>query len=357
MNCLQIFCIATVSVLFSCTTTSSETAEKTSLSNTPKHHTRDGYQNYPFIETAAPKGPFFYIRRAWDSLFVPDIPDGHQLSKLESMQLLHTIDSDRITWLGHASFLIKTSNVTILTDPFLSEHASPISWAGPKRFVNLPIPINKLPTIDIIIVSHNHYDHLDDQTIRQLANKENIQVVVPLGLKPFFIERGYSLITELDWGQSVSIRGLKITAEPSVHDSARSTADHNETLWASWVIESTQQRLLFVGDTGYSNTIFKGIGEKYSSFDVAILPIGAYKPRELLWMSHTTPEEAVSIGKDLHATKLIASHWGTISSLSDEPMFEPSVRFKKAGQNNGFSEQALWIVKIGETKALLSNLP
>jgi len=355
MNYYQTFIIAGVFLLFSCNTTSSEPEIRSPSSNTPKHHTRDGYQNYPFIETAADKGPFFYIRRAWDSLFIPDIPDDHQLSELESIQLLNTIDSDRITWLGHASFLIKTSNVTILTDPFLSEHASPISWAGPKRFVNLPIPINKLPTIDIIIVSHNHYDHLDDQTIRKLANKENIQVVVPLGLKPFFIERGYSLITELDWGQSVSIRGLEITAEPSVHDSARSTADHNKTLWASWVIESDLQRLLFVGDTGYSHTIFKRIGEKYSSFDFAILPIGAYEPRELLWMSHTTPEEAVSIGKDLHATTLIGSHWGTISSLSDEPTFEPPIRFTKAGQKNGFSERTLWIMKIGETKPLTPN--
>ncbi len=357
MNFLKIIVITIFFVLFACSTTSSEVAQEASLSEAPKHHTPNGYQNHPFIETAAPKGPFFYLRRAWDSLFVPNIPDGHQLSEPESMQLLHTINTDRITWLGHASFLIKTSDVTILTDPFLSKYASPVSWAGPKRFVHLPIPINKLPTIDIIIVSHNHYDHLDDKTVRELPNKENIQVVVPLGLKPFFIERGYKLVTELDWGQSLSILDLDISAEPSVHDSARTTADHNETLWASWVIESSQQRLLFVGDTGYSNTIFKRIGEKYSTFDFAILPIGAYEPRELLWMSHTTPEEAVAIGKDVHATRLIASHWGTISSLSDEPAFEPPIRFKKAGYGNGFSKQTLWIMKIGETRALLPNNP
>jgi N-acyl-phosphatidylethanolamine-hydrolysing phospholipase D len=355
MNYYQSLIIAGVFLLFSCTTTSSEPKPIKPLSASPKHHTPKGYQNHPFIETAAPKGPFFYMRRAWDSLFVPDIPENHQLNELDSMQLLNNIDSDRITWLGHASFLIKTSDVTILTDPFLSKYASPISWAGPKRFVNIPIPINKLPAIDIIIVSHNHYDHLDDQTVRELTNKKNIQVVVPSGLKPFFIERGYNLVTELDWGQSVSIDGVNITAEPSVHDSARSTTDHNQTLWASWVIESPEQRLLFVGDTGYSNTIFKRIGDKYDSFDFAILPIGAYEPRELLWMSHTTPEEAVMIGKDLGATTLVASHWGTISSLSDEPAFEPPVRFKKAGYGNGFSDQTLWVMKIGETKPLTHN--
>lgn len=153
-------------------------------------------------------------------------------------------------------------------------------------------------------------------------------------------------------GQSVYVEGIDITAEPSVHDSARSTSDHNETLWASWVIESSQKRILFIGDTGYSETIFNLVGDKYDSFDFAILPIGAYEPRELMWMSHTTPEEAVSIGIDVRAKTLIASHWGTISSLSDESIFEPPIRFKKAGRESKFSEKDLWIMKIGETRTI-----
>ncbi len=344
--------ILVLSILVACASTPSEYSEKTSLDNKPKHHTSSGYQNHPVVETAAPKGIFFYMRRAWGSVFVPDIPDGHQLTELESTQLLNSIDSDRITWLGHASFLITTSGMTILTDPFLSKFASPVSWAGPKRFVDLPIPINKLPSIDIVIVSHNHYDHLDDKTVRQLENKNEIHVVVPLGLKSFFTERGYRKVTELDWGQSVSVEDIEITAEPSVHDSARNTSARNETLWASWVIKSFQKRILFIGDTAYSETIFNLIGDKYDSFDFAILPIGVYEPRELLWMSHTTPEEAVSIGIDVSAKTLIASHWGTISSLSDEPIFEPPIRFKKAGRDSGFSDKNLWTMKIGETRAI-----
>lgn len=342
-------------ILVACSSNSSEYSKDISLDNKPEHHTISGYQNHPFVETAAPKGIFFYMRRAWDSLFVPAIPDGHQLTELESIQLLNSIDTDRVTWLGHASFLIKTSGVTILTDPFLSKFASPVSWAGPKRFVDLPIPINKLPPINIVLVSHNHYDHLDDKTVRQLEKKNDIHVVVPLGLKPFFTERGYSEVTELDWGQSVSIEGVEITAEPSVHDSARSTSDRNKTLWASWVIESLENRILFIGDTAYSDTIFNLIGDKYGSFDFAILPIGAYEPRRLLWMSHTTPEEAVSIGKDVRAKTLIASHWGTLSSLSDEPMLEPPVRFKRAGSDSGFSDNDLWIMKVGETRPITST--
>lgn len=354
MNDTKIFisAILVLVTLSACSSHSPESSQKPSLVDEPNHHTSNGYQNHPFVETAAPKGGLFYMQRAWDSVFVPDIPDGHQLTEKESLQLLNSIESDSVTWLGHASFLITTSGVTILTDPFLSKFASPVSWAGPKRFVDLPIPINKLPPIDIVIVSHNHYDHLDDQTVRKLENKNNIHVVVPLGLKSFFIERGYNKVTELDWGKSVSVSGIEITAEPSVHDSARSTSDHNKTLWASWVIESLQNRLLFVGDTGYSETLFNNVGEKYGSFDFAILPIGAYEPRELLWMSHATPEEAVSIGIDVRAKTLIASHWGTISGLSDEPAFEPPIRFKKAGRDSGFSDKNLWTMKIGETRGI-----
>jgi N-acyl-phosphatidylethanolamine-hydrolysing phospholipase D len=342
-------------MLVACSSKSSEYSKKKSPDNKPQHHTNKGYQNHPFVETAAPKGTFFYVRRAWGSLFVPSVPDGHELTELESLQLLNSISSDRVTWLGHASFLITTSGVTILTDPFLSKHASPVSWAGPKRIVDLPIPINKLPPIDILIISHNHYDHLDDKTIRELKNKNEILVIVPLGLKSFFTERGYSKVTELDWGQSVSVEGINITAESSIHDSARSTSDHNKTLWASWVIESFQKRILFIGDTGYSKTIFNYIGDKYDFFDFAILPIAAYEPRELLWMSHVTPEEAVSIGIDVHAKTLISSHWGTISSLSDEPMFEPPIRFMKAGRDRGFSDENLWIMKVGETRSIAPN--
>jgi len=171
-----------------------------------------------------------------------------------------------------------------------------------------------------------------------------------LGLKPFFVERGYSNVTELDWGKSISIDGVELTSLPAVHDSARSTDDHNQTLWASWAIESSENRIIFIGDTGYSDTIFGEIGKEYSSFDYAILPIGAYEPRELMWMSHVTPEEAIAIGHDVHANTLIASHWGTVSSLSDEPTWEPPKRFIEAGLNKHFSEEALWVMKIGETR-------
>lgn len=353
----KIFAAGTLSVLIfllACTSTSSESIES-AIQNKPNHHTSSGFKNDPFVETAASKGMLFYIRRAWSSVFVPNVPAGHALPEIEAMQLLKSIDADRITWLGHASFLVTASGVTILTDPFLTKFASPVAWAGPKRLVDPGIPLDKLPPIDIVVVSHNHYDHLDDKTVRSLKNKNAIHVVVPLGLKAFFTERGYSKVTELDWGESISIGNVTLTSLPAVHDSARSTSDRDRTLWASWFIESRERKIIFIGDTGYSDTIFNRIGKKFGAFDYAILPIGAYAPRKLMWMSHVTPEEAVSIGSDIGAKTLVASHWGTVSSLSDEPPWEPPTRFKKAGLDSGFTEENLWVMKIGETRPLAPN--
>ncbi len=321
----------------------------------PEHHTDTGFQNHPYVETAAPKGILFYLRRIWGSIFMPRAPDGHNLSKEEAMRLLNSIEGDRISWLGHATFLIKVNGKTILTDPFLSEFASPVSWAGPRRYIDSEISLENLPPIDIVIISHSHYDHLDDKTISSLKDKDRINVLVPLGLRSFFAERGYKNITELDWWDSVSLGSIKLTALPAVHDSARSTSDHNQTLWASWAIESKEKRVLFVGDSGYSSEIYSSIGKKFKSFDYAMLPIGAYEPRELMWMSHVTPEEAVSIGVDVNANTLIASHWGTISSLSDEPPFEPPFRFRKSALENGFLMDNIWVMKVGETRSILQE--
>ncbi len=343
---------------FACSALSSQETEKAAVEDMPAHHTVDGFQNDPFVESAASKGVFFYLRRFWGSVFTPNAPDDHRLPESEAIHLLNSTEGDKITWLGHASFLINVSDKTILTDPFLSEFASPVSWAGPRRFVDPGISLDNLPPIDIIVVSHNHYDHLDDETISRLKNKEQIHVVVPLGLKSFFVERGYRKVMELDWGESVSIGNVEMVSLPAVHDSARSTNDRDRTLWSSWAILSSDNRVLFVGDTGYSDTLFKDIGQQYGVFDYAILPIGAYEPRELMWMSHITPEEAVAVGREVRAKNIIASHWGTVSSLSDEPTWEPPERFRKAGVNGGYSEESVWIMKIGETRALsLEHLP
>jgi N-acyl-phosphatidylethanolamine-hydrolysing phospholipase D len=346
---LRVFIFVTVVVfsLVACARISYSTME-----TKPQHHTDTGFQNHPFVETAAPKGVLFYLRRAWGSIFTPSVPEGHSLSEEESTSLFNSFEGDRISWLGHATFLIKINGKTILTDPFLSEFASPISWAGPRRYVNPGISLENLPPIDIVVISHSHYDHLDDKTITSLSDKDGINVVVPLGLRSFFAERGYKNVTELDWWGSVIIDNVKLTSLPAVHDSSRSTTDRNQTLWSSWAIESEQNNIFFIGDSGYSNEIYSTIGKKFKSFDYAILPIGAYEPRELMWMSHVTPEEAVLIAADVKANTLIASHWGTVGSLSDEPPFEPPTRFSKSALENGFLVDNIWVMAVGETRPM-----
>ena len=316
------------------------------------HHTESGFRNSPHIETASSKGALFVLRRIWGSAFHPEVPEGHRIEESRALSELNDLSEHyTITWLGHSTFLIRMDGKTILTDPFLTNRASPISFVGGiTRYVPPGISINNLPEIDVIVISHNHYDHLDTHTICALPNRSNIDVFIPLGLKSTFSDCGYSKINELDWWQEKSVRDLNITALPSAHDSGRSLTDKDETLWASWAIVSGEKKYFFSGDTGYS-PVFKEIGAAYGAFDLAIVPIGAYEPRELMWMSHVTPEEAVELGKDINSKILVGGHWGTIE-LSDEDHWEPPTRFRAAGKKSGMSEDRVWVMKVGETRVL-----
>jgi len=323
-----------------------------SQENRPHHHTNSGFQNLFDVEPASSKGAMFILQRIWNSTFPPEIPEGHIIPEPDAIQTYYTLeDQNSLTWLGHSTFLLKLEGKTILTDPFLLERASPVSFVGGlARFAPPGISIKNLPPIDIILISHNHYDHLDLHTLDALPNKQKTQVFVPLGLKTAVTELGYKNIHEKDWYQKVSFNGLDITALPAVHDSGRGLHDKNETLWASWAITSNSKNYYFAGDTGYS-PLFKEIGNKFGSFDLAIVPIGAYAPRELMWMSHVTPEEAIAIGKDVNAKTVVGGHWGTID-LSEEPLWEPPIRFLASAKNEGYDENNSWIMKIGESRVI-----
>jgi L-ascorbate metabolism protein UlaG (beta-lactamase superfamily) len=211
--------------------------------------------------------------------------------------------------------------------------------------------MKNLPLIDIILISHNHYDHLDAELIEMLPNKEDVHVFVPLKLKNFFIQRGYVHVHELDWNESFSIYNFHITALATVHNSGRGLRDKNKTLWCSWAINSPVGRYYFAGDTAYSPTIFKEIGNQFNSFDLALLTIGTYGNRKYGVNNHVTPEEAINLGIDINAGIFVGMHWGTIE-MSDEPPWDPPKRFKKAAQKAGISLERVWIMKIGETRIL-----
>ncbi len=318
----------------------------------PKHHTQNGFRNYPVIPSPPPVGAAFYVRRVLDSFFLPDVPEDHYISEKDAISQFQQLnEKNSITWLGHATFLIKINGMTILTDPFLTEFASPLWEFGPRRYVQPGISLDKLPPVDMVVVSHNHLDHLDAETIESLPGKENIHVFVPLGLKEFFIDRGYTYVEELDWNESFSYGDIELMALPAVHFSGRGLNDKNKTLWCSWSISSPTGKIFFSGDTSYSPTIFKTIGNENGPYDLAIISIGAYKTRKYGPATHLTPEEAVKVVVDTKSSIAVAMHWGTIE-LSDEPLWEPPVRFKKAAQDNGISSNQTWVMKIGETRVI-----
>lgn len=250
----------------------------------------------------------------------------------------------RVAWLGHAGVLIEIDGKRILTDPILSDRASPLSFAGPKRFHRPPISIEDLSGIDAVIISHNHYDHLDKATIVHLA-KSNTPIYVPLGNKPQLLawDIPEHLVEELDWWQEVDLGGVKIVATPARHYSSRGLFDYQETLWASWAVVGDKHRVFFSGDTGYSEA-FSKIGEELGPFDLTIIKVGAYGPGQGWKDIHMPPEESIQTHKDVNGRVMLPVHWGTFD-LGNHEWDEPIIRAIAAAQKAG---TLLITPKLGE---------
>ena len=255
--------------------------------------------------------------------------------------------NENVLWVGHASIMINHSNLTILTDPHFSNYASPFSFMGPKRITSVPFTIPELPRLDVIVISHNHYDHLDEQSIREIAvYQPEVRFLVPLGLKKLLLEWGANDVTELDWWQSIKIKGATFQPTPVQHWSKRSAFDRNKTLWAGWMTQWDNFSFYFAGDTGYSND-FKEVSNRLGNPDLAAIPIGAYEPREFMKSAHINPEEAVMVFNDLGAKRAIAIHWGTFK-LTLEKMDEPPRRLNKALESAGISKNRFRVLQHGE---------
>jgi|TARA_B110000211_G_scaffold122810_1_gene141683 N-acyl-phosphatidylethanolamine-hydrolysing phospholipase D len=253
------------------------------------------------------------------------------------------------TWIGHATLLVQMDGVNFLTDPIWSQTPSPVPLIGPSRWVDPGVALKNLPTIDFVVISHNHYDHLDLPSLRKLAalNSETV-FFVPQGNGDLLRKNGIDQVQELNWGDTASYKGTTIHCLPTQHWSKRSLTDTRKALWSSWAITGPERRFYFAGDTGYFGG-FKEIGAKLGPFDLAAVPIGAYEPNAMMEASHMNPEEAVQAALDVQANAAVAMHFGTFD-LSDEPISEPPLRFKAAAEKTQLRQANSWVLDIGETR-------
>ncbi|MEO8620148.1 MAG: MBL fold metallo-hydrolase [bacterium] len=261
------------------------------------------------------------------------------------------------TWIGHSTILMQIGGLNVLTDPVFSERAFPVQWAGPQRVMPPALSLDALPPIDVVLLSHSHYDHLDKPAVKRLARAHpQATWVMPLGLAAYVRGWGVQTTIELDWWQHTRVHGLGITATPARHFSARRLGDRNKSLWCGFALETADRRAYFAGDTAY-HPEFGQIGARCGPFDFVMMPIGAYDPRWFMHVVHVDPEEAVQAFTDLldptagaRIPLMLGIHWGTFR-LTDEPMDEPPRRTADRWRALGLDADRLWIAKFGETRS------
>lgn len=320
----------------------------------PPHHRPRGFQN-PYRPSERGFGHFLRWRfglgpNEISPMPPEEVPNYKPESVQPAISLIKQPDSNQvqITWIGHSTFLIQIEGINILTDPQFSDYCGPNSFSGVKRVAPPGVPFEELPLIHAVLVSHNHYDHLDAPTVKRLGNGPTY--FVPLGIAKWFEKRKIKNVIERDWWQTSSLQGLKFHSVPIQHFSNRTLFDRNRTLWSGWVIESKSSKIFFAGDTGYS-PVFKEIGARLGPLQISILPIGAYRPRWFMSPVHADPPEAIQILKEIRSPIAIAGHWGTFK-LSDEPLGEPPAYLRKVLKEKGIDEGKFIIMKFGETLRL-----
>eukprot|EP01036_Dinobryon_divergens_P025547 gene25547-34105_t len=295
------------------------------------------------------------LTRKQEKLKILPDEDGSTHTAIEELQMKVDIDKikstekSHFTWMGHATNYYQTNGIYFLTDPLWSSRASPFQFVGPARYIDPPIAVEDLH-IDVVLLSHTHYDHLDEGTARRIGDRA--LWVVPLGVKKILAGMGVSNVVELDWWESYTYMSKQgSTAEiifaPTKHWTARTFLDRNQCLWGSFAVLAEKSRFFFAGDTAYCN-IFQQIGAKYGPFDIAAIPIGAYSPRWFMKDVHCNPEEAVKIHEDLGAKQSVAIHWGTLP-LADEDFVEPALELARVRDMRQLSTHQFFTMAHGET--------
>lgn len=328
-------------------------AEPEHLPSMPWHHVEGGFRNPPGSPVRGGERSewWAFMWRGMSRRSEVDLPAGHVLDTAAAKTALAAANGENtLTWLGHAGFLMRFNGLWVACDPFLSTYASPVPPLGPKRFAPPSLGTLDLPPIDVLLLSHNHYDHLDLPTLERLPLAPKAVLICPLKVAGYLDTGRFAKVLELDWHQSAGLPGLDVTLVPSIHFSARTLWDRNESLWGGFMLTTPAQRLYFAGDTAFG-PLFGELGQAYGPVDIALLPIGAYEPRKLMQASHCTPEEAVEIGRRIRAKRVVGMHWGVVR-LTDEPPFEPPARFHAAIEAAGLAPDWQWPMTIGQTRVI-----
>ena len=329
------------------------------------HHRPDGFRN---LHTGfEPKGLRTLLQWQWDAVRngLPKPPLAPTPVVEPDLAFLHANArrgsemSPTLTWIGHATMLAQVGGLNWLTDPVFSDRASPVGFVGPRRAQPPGVALDKLPRIDVVLVSHNHYDHLDEASVKALARQAGGPplFLVPLGVKAWFADIGITRVVELDWWDAHRVEGpagaVEVVFTPAQHWSGRTLADRLATLWGGFAVFAPDLHLIYTGDTGYSPD-FQDIRRRFAArqsgggFDVALIPVGAYEPRWFMGTQHVNPAEAVQVHLDLGARRSVGVHWGTFS-LSDESLDEPPRALERARREAGLRDADFGVMAIGQT--------
>jgi N-acyl-phosphatidylethanolamine-hydrolysing phospholipase D len=326
----------------------------------PAHHLPNGTFRNPWALDEARFGGLLKWR--WNRL-------RHPLPRDEGARSLRTVASTirsprgsaneiAVTWIGHSTLLVQLGSLNILSDPIWSERASPWRSLGPRRLAPPGVALHTLPPIDLVLLSHNHYDHLDAWTVHALAaSQPGARWMVPLRLGRLVRSLGVRDVTELDWWDEHRATDVTVACTPARHFSARTPLDRNRTLWCGFVVATTTGRFYYAGDTGL-HPEFARIGERFGPFAISAIPVGAYEPRWFMHPVHMNPDEAVMAFRSLHASHghaagraMVGIHWGTFR-LTDEPILEPPRRTREAWERAKLPPDDLWVLAHGETRVV-----
>lgn len=329
----------------------------------PPHHAPGGRFRNPWRDLPSEPDGADLLKWSWQrarsALPADPAPDALERARPDVAYPRLPADADeaRVTWVGQATYLVQLPGLTLLTDPVFGDRASPLAWAGPRRLVPPGIALDELPAIDVVLLSHDHYDHLDLPTVRALARRApEATWFAPLGHARWLRRRGVAKAVDLDWWEEASheaeggvVAGIRCL--PIRHWTKRGPFDARKRLWGAWRVEAAGRRIYFGGDSGYCPA-FAETAAREAPFDIVLLPIGAYEPRWFMAAAHMCPEEAAQAYVDLGGRgACFAMHWGTFR-LTDEDPLEPPVRMRRAWSALGLPADLLYIPSHGETHRL-----